>query len=155
MGKGFYQPEDISSSCTHIMYGFAKIEEGAGNAGYEIAPYEWNDILSYRGMYSRVQEKAQSFGAKVMLSLGGWNVSCVEKERKKETEREREREMETHTPTPPTSSISARTFRVRATASPRWHQRQQAVRPLSTTASPFFERTTSTASTSTGSTQPR
>ncbi|XP_076461458.1 chitinase-3-like protein 1 [Babylonia areolata] len=70
-GKNFF-PENVNTNyCTHLVYSFAKV------SGNRLAPYEWNDIVSYNvpsGLYYRFNKlKTQNPALKTLLAVGGWN----------------------------------------------------------------------------------
>ena len=55
--------------CTHIVYSFAKLENGI------LAAYEWNDESTQwsTGMYARMMALRKSSKTKILLAVGGWN----------------------------------------------------------------------------------
>jgi chitinase len=68
-GTQFF-PENINVNlCSHIIYAFAKIENGI------LAPYEWNDDSApgMKGLYERVNDlKFQRPALRTLLAVGGW-----------------------------------------------------------------------------------
>ncbi|KAI0213288.1 Acidic mammalian chitinase [Lamellibrachia satsuma] len=73
---GKFVPEDIDVTlCTHIVYAFAKLEDGV------LAPTEWNDETTpwSKGMYERVTDlKQNKTSLKVLLAVGGWNMGSAD-----------------------------------------------------------------------------
>lgn len=69
-GPGRFYPENIDPNlCTHIIYAFAKLQNGV------IAAYEWNDESTQwsTGMYARMMNLRKASKPKILLALGGWN----------------------------------------------------------------------------------
>lgn len=73
---GKFMPEDIDVTlCTHIVYAFAKLDDGV------LAPTEWNDETTpwSKGMYERVTDlKKTKTTLKVLLAVGGWNMGSAD-----------------------------------------------------------------------------
>ena len=67
---GSFFPYDIDPFlCTHVIYSFAKIQNG------KLAPYEWNDESTEwsKGMYEHFTDlKQQNPELKCLLAVGGW-----------------------------------------------------------------------------------
>ncbi|CAH1794863.1 unnamed protein product, partial [Owenia fusiformis] len=70
--QGKFTPENIDPQlCTHIIYAFAKIENG------QLAPFEWNDeSTAYsKGNYEKVNDlKKKNTQLRTLLAVGGWNM---------------------------------------------------------------------------------
>uniref|UniRef100_A0A1B6MLZ4 GH18 domain-containing protein n=1 Tax=Graphocephala atropunctata TaxID=36148 RepID=A0A1B6MLZ4_9HEMI len=70
-GIGKFTPENIDPSlCTHIIYGFASLDE----ATMTIVPSDtWAD---YDNKFYKLVTALKEFGVKILISTGGWNNSA-------------------------------------------------------------------------------
>jgi len=74
-GDGKFDPEDIDPKiCTHIIYGFAVLDQNTLLLKSHDPYADMSDGYSGKDMYRKVTE-FKKYGIKVTLALGGWNDS--------------------------------------------------------------------------------
>merc|ERR1712106_927658 len=74
-GGGKFDPEDIDTNiCTHIVYGFAVLDQNTLLVKSHDPYADLSDGYSGKDMYKKVTE-FKKHGIKVTLALGGWNDS--------------------------------------------------------------------------------